>query len=208
MDKGEALEWFSPRLPFSFFVLREEGKRTAAVIAAFCFAGCLLGGLMLAWERGDPVIVVHMLFIAGVLVFLVALVLAAVFLGLWLLGYGYSYRLGPHTLAYRFVGGKGEPPVFPDPDERRDGAWLGGTCGLGGWASWEWLRGHAVRAEPVAERNLVVLRSAAREKWYGRKAPAIYLFCRDRARFAAVLSFVGEKLAEPAGGANMPTKDS
>lgn len=195
MRNGEVLEWFAPRLPFSFFVLRREGRRVAAVIAAGCFACCLVGGLILAWERNDPVIVVHMLLVAAFLFFLVAGVLAVVFLGFWALGYGYSYRLGPHTLAYRFVGGGGKPPIAPTPDEHRDGAWLGGTCGFGGWASWEWLRGHAVRLEPIAERNLLVLRSAGRKKWYERKVPDIYLFCRDRARFTVVLGFVGEKLA-------------
>lgn len=196
MDKGETLEWFAPRFPFSLFMLGREGKRVAAMIAAFCFGCCLFGGLILAWERDDPVIVIHMLFVAAVLFVLSVLILIVVFFGLWLLGYGYSYRLGPHTLTYRFVGGKGESPSAPKPDDRRTGAWLGGTCGFGGWASWEWLRNRLVRVEPIEERNALVLRSDGRESWYQRKTPAIYLFCGERARFAMVRDFIEAKLAK------------
>lgn len=207
MDDNQILEWFAPRLPFSVFVLSREGKRAAMAFAAFCLGGCLLGGLILAWENENPAIILYMILLGAALLFLGVASVLVVFLGLWLLGYGYSYRLGPHTLAYRFVGGKGKPPRTPSPDERRTGAWLGGKLGFGGWAAWEWLRERAVRIEPIEERNLVVLRSAGGEKWHERKVPAIYLFCRDRARFAAVLNFVGEKLADPASRGGTSVRD-
>ena len=191
MPDNEVLEWAAMRTasPSRMFAESMKGVRT---FIPYLFGGLLVAGVLLYMEHGELYLVLIMPGVALGILAIMAGLFAVVSLAMWLIGYGYYYRLDAEGFSINFFLGRGGGRASCIPAVHGERTIY---CGpYSAWGLWAWLgsQGYVMtRDEPAGP---IELRSQTWQAADSTKLSRICFFCKDREQADTVASFVRNHL--------------
>ena len=190
MFDDAVIEWSVKRLPSPFPTFMECVKAVTGFFP-YLLVGFILAGVYLYFEQDSLTIAMMMPGIAIGLLLLTYSCFAAIVLLMWVVGYGYTYRLDAKGFSLAFFWGRRGKSAKEISANRSKDMHSGP---FSGWAVWEWLREHEYVLYTNDAAGMIELRSKTGKAADGTKIPRIWLFCTDRQQRETVARFIHNHL--------------